>query len=413
MIFHPRLEKAFTLIELLVVIAIIGILATLALLSVNSAKTKARDSKRLADVKQMQTALEIYYNGAGAYPSSWTAGQPLIDPSTGNVIMAAMPSNPQPWQEGACATNTNANYGYSYTTSTNAYTITYCLAGNTNNYAGGRASAIPYNIHSAPPPSSACDAGVFGVGATITDVRPTETNVYDTVWLDTNGDGIQDAGDQCWLKENMHTASFPDGTSISYSPTATYGCVGCYTCPPNLADNDQDCTAATNIGYLYSFYGVLNLPSSCWLKISGQNPCPTWIGIQQQGICPAGWHIPTYAEWTSAINTAENLALNTTGASCGSGTCTNAGAVLKEASTNYWTTLGTPTANNTTGFSARGSGYWYPAYEDRNVSTLLAVAGEGNLAYAYTVSLNASNANVINAHYLDKGGYLAVRCLKN
>lgn len=67
-------EEGFTLIELLVVIAIIGILASVALVSMNSARAKARDSRRIADVKQLMTALELYYNQNGAYPISGNCG---------------------------------------------------------------------------------------------------------------------------------------------------------------------------------------------------------------------------------------------------------------------------------------------------------------------------------------------------
>ncbi|MBU0545636.1 prepilin-type N-terminal cleavage/methylation domain-containing protein [Patescibacteria group bacterium] len=61
-------KKGFTLIELLVVIAIIGLLSTLAVVALGSARVKARDSKRLSDLKQVQTALELYYTDQNAYP---------------------------------------------------------------------------------------------------------------------------------------------------------------------------------------------------------------------------------------------------------------------------------------------------------------------------------------------------------
>jgi prepilin-type N-terminal cleavage/methylation domain-containing protein len=52
-------RKGFTLIELLVVIAIIGLLSTLAVVSLNGARSKARDAKRLSDVKAISTAIEL------------------------------------------------------------------------------------------------------------------------------------------------------------------------------------------------------------------------------------------------------------------------------------------------------------------------------------------------------------------
>jgi len=52
-------KKGFTLIELLVVIAIIGLLATLAVVSMSSARAKARDAKRVSDVRQMSTILDV------------------------------------------------------------------------------------------------------------------------------------------------------------------------------------------------------------------------------------------------------------------------------------------------------------------------------------------------------------------
>jgi len=59
-------NKGFTLIELLVVIAIISVLASIVLVSLNTARVKGRDARRLADIKSIQNALELYYDGVGA-----------------------------------------------------------------------------------------------------------------------------------------------------------------------------------------------------------------------------------------------------------------------------------------------------------------------------------------------------------
>ncbi len=66
-------KQGFTLIELLVVIAIIGILSSVVLASLNSARLKARDARRISDVKQIQLALELYFDSNANYPTS-TAG---------------------------------------------------------------------------------------------------------------------------------------------------------------------------------------------------------------------------------------------------------------------------------------------------------------------------------------------------
>jgi prepilin-type N-terminal cleavage/methylation domain-containing protein len=62
-----RTSRGFTLIELLVVIAIIGILSSVVLASLNDARQKSRDAKRIADVKQLQLANELYFDSNGSY----------------------------------------------------------------------------------------------------------------------------------------------------------------------------------------------------------------------------------------------------------------------------------------------------------------------------------------------------------
>lgn len=63
-------QKGFTLIELLVVVSIIGLLASIVLVSLNSARAKAREARRLADLQQIDRALALYYSDNGSYPGS-------------------------------------------------------------------------------------------------------------------------------------------------------------------------------------------------------------------------------------------------------------------------------------------------------------------------------------------------------
>lgn len=76
---EPMNKKGFTLIELLVVIAIIGLLSTLAVVALNTARSKSRDAKRVADIKQIQTALELYSGDRSGYPYDGTAGAGGLD----------------------------------------------------------------------------------------------------------------------------------------------------------------------------------------------------------------------------------------------------------------------------------------------------------------------------------------------
>ena len=80
--------KGFTLIELLVVIAIIGILSSVVLASLNSARVKGRDARRLSDVSELKTALALYYNSNQNYPTALSALVTAND-------MPTIPTDPQ------------------------------------------------------------------------------------------------------------------------------------------------------------------------------------------------------------------------------------------------------------------------------------------------------------------------------
>ncbi|MFA6551231.1 MAG: prepilin-type N-terminal cleavage/methylation domain-containing protein [Patescibacteria group bacterium] len=73
MIYQPNKQvkssqAGFTLIELLIVIFIMALLLSLTAVSLNSARAKARDINRLSDVRQVQSALELYFFNKSAYP---------------------------------------------------------------------------------------------------------------------------------------------------------------------------------------------------------------------------------------------------------------------------------------------------------------------------------------------------------
>ncbi len=63
-------ERGFTLIELLIAIAIIGLLTSIVIASLATAKNKNRDSAIKAQLKQIQTQAELYYDTAGAHPTA-------------------------------------------------------------------------------------------------------------------------------------------------------------------------------------------------------------------------------------------------------------------------------------------------------------------------------------------------------
>ncbi|MBD3282463.1 MAG: prepilin-type N-terminal cleavage/methylation domain-containing protein [Candidatus Portnoybacteria bacterium] len=113
-------NKGFTLIELLVVIAIIGLLSTIILVSLNTARTKARDSKRLSDMHQIILALEMYYSDNNTYPTrtadsccdGWDQGpcqseNTFIDLLVSQGYMTTVPNDPAGGSGTGC-------YGYNY-----------------------------------------------------------------------------------------------------------------------------------------------------------------------------------------------------------------------------------------------------------------------------------------------------------
>lgn len=126
-----RLARGFTLIELLVVIALIGILTTLVMANLNAGRARSRDAARKSDLRSVATALRLYYNDKGAYPTNNASAQIMGCSATGTsacswgetwsagstTYMSILPQDPLPGQ----------SYKYEASADLESYTLSSCL----------------------------------------------------------------------------------------------------------------------------------------------------------------------------------------------------------------------------------------------------------------------------------------------
>lgn len=152
-------QKAFTLIELLVVISIIGLLASIVLVALNGARQKSRDTTRLANVKQIASAMEAFYNDASGYPTgaAYIGSAALFGGPNGQLMaktynftptyLGTIPSAPTP-QDGACAsTGSGGNQFFFQTTNAgDTYTLSFCLGYATGGFSAGAHNLTPAGI---------------------------------------------------------------------------------------------------------------------------------------------------------------------------------------------------------------------------------------------------------------------------
>ena len=196
-------------------------------------------------------------------------------------------------------------------------------------------------------------------------------------------------GNQCWMKENLRTTRYADGTLIPQAfATALDGAYWHLTYD-----------TATLYGLLYSWPAVVRDPSSA--------------GSQTivQGICPTGWHVPSVNECYQLSNYVGSQSQYT---------CNNNQSYVAKAlaSTKGWYTISTtcavgndPSSNNATGFGAMPAGCFhvhncfYDLYCGAYFWTTDCYSGQ-----SYIMSLTMGSAYV-NMYWRDRNNAYSVRCL--
>jgi len=323
-------KKGFTMIEILVSITIIAITASLLMIATGRVRANAHDSQRIADINEIQTALERYATDVGSYPSVLVPGQSLTNPTSGKVYLKKIPSNPTPWVEGACATG--ADYAYSSNGGT-SYTITYCLAAGSKNISAGYNQAFPgvtaSYVGCAPDCSGnkicgsdscvgSCGACAGGTAcsndqttclaaavadcstAVCGDCSATACGSTCSTTVTREGSSVAESygtaqiGAQCWLTKNVNVGSVlaAANTYPSNDSVVERWCYG---------NNTDNC--ATD-GALYAWSEAMNLPAACNSSGSGNCAPSAYVtggsgaAARRQGVCPKGWHVPSdYEVW--------------------------------------------------------------------------------------------------------------------
>ena len=246
-------------------------------------------------------------------------------------------------------------------------------------------------------------AGVAGgngslVSNTITRNRPTDCgvvadydgNLYKTVVI----------GDQCWMRENLRTTHYADGTAISEGTTTSTTEPYRYKGYVSETQHVQAPNIFVRCGYFYNWTAVMHgAPSS--------NANPSGV----QGICPDGWHVPSTTEWQQMIafvKTQSRYYCNN-----------NSSNVVKALSSKIgWNNNGNtcypgnnPSANNRSLFTAQPAGYYDGSfYEYGNMSEYwTSTQSDGNYAYRQTIRYESD---------LGRSGYgkyyaYPVRCVKD
>ncbi|MBK9328438.1 MAG: fibrobacter succinogenes major paralogous domain-containing protein [Sphingobacteriales bacterium] len=198
-----------------------------------------------------------------------------------------------------------------------------------------------------------------GPTGTVTDI---DGNVYNMVTI----------GTQVWMKENLKTTRYNDGSAI---PTGLSNTAWQNTTSGAYAIYDNNAANNTTYGKLYN-----------------------WYAVNTGKLAPAGWHVPTDAEWTTLTTFLGGELI--------------AGDKMK--ATTLWTAYTGITNTNSSGFTGlpAGNRYYNGSFDVIGLSGYFWSSTEGNTSFAWYRYLGYGDSGALRGNYY-KGYGFSVRCVRD
>lgn len=208
-------------------------------------------------------------------------------------------------------------------------------------------------------------------------------NLYRTVTL----------GSQTWMADNLKTQKFNDNTAI---PLAADQTIWASTTAAAYCWYNNDSVANASSGPLYNFYAV-----------------------QTDKLCPAGWHVPTDADWAQLENfliaNGFNFDGTFTGNKIAKSMASNAVTDWLYPSSTTGDVANAVSQNNRSGFNAKPTGFRsnYSSFNNYNYAATYWTATSSNATKAWTRVLTSSYSPGTGRYAYELRYGFGVRCVKN
>jgi len=233
-----------------------------------------------------------------------------------------------------------------------------------------------------------------------------EGNVYGTLQV----------GTQCWTAESMRATTSPStGTYLVNTTPSQYSYSGKIA---RWYNNDSTTYASLHYGLLYNWNAVVDTFNTGFeetgVSTSSEDAVNAVFSTSRRGICPEGWHVPSYAEWTELVNYVKSKEeyfcgnsptkiakafASTTGWASNSGACTAGNEMVM---------------NNSLGFNAYPSGFFGNGdFSSVGENSAFWTGSQNAVGIGSTWGLYYNNTGMYPSSNVNKANCYAVRCLRD